>query len=207
MQTLKWNISGLAALSLCAAFVCLSIFRAERTPDESLSSVYIRHWAVEPRQQAGIYFCRVGKLSNTICNPPSGYNASTAMRHRRAIATNACNEYRDVLSSEYRVVQESVFSPNQSRGYVGNLSLTYCISHIGSWKARIEALFRILSWRHAVDEWDLEDPCTAKMARQSGTASPPYEPMEHLDYPGVYYHPRRAKKPCNLAIGMIAKGY
>ena len=54
--------------------------------------------------------------------------------------------------------------------------------------------------KYAHSNLDLMEPCAARNFQEKTSVPPKYEPIEHPDYPGVYYHPRRVKKKCDSML-------
>ena len=64
----------------------------------------------------------------------------------------------------------------------------------------MEDIFQEIMERYAHSELDLMDPCAAREFHEKTSVPPKYEPIEHPDYPGVYYHPKRVKKKCDSML-------
>ena len=113
-----------------------------------------------------------------------------------------CQDYQDILSAEYKIAEISTKLATDKRSFNTKLKMTICVTEIGTFKFDLEAIFHSIVEKNAESPLDLMDPCTAKKIYEKTTITPKYEPIEHPDYPGIYYHPNRVKKICNSMLEM-----
>ncbi len=133
------------------------------------------------------------------------YEAAEAMKHRRRIVKDVCNEYNDVLSSVPKLTKlhniTELRNPEGKYGrrvFANSRSFTACIAYNGIVGDAILDSLKSL----ADSDQDSLDPCSEFDRRMKTTVPPKYEPYPHPDYPGVYIHPKRVKPTCNITTEM-----